>query len=116
MKNYKIEFFGWCHTEGHDKVWGYVSIGYDKHLYNFWGARGKRFSFKRYDNHWGKNTLADLARDKMRPGRKSGTYEKINPKDVMTIIPDFEEEFEKQLAMAKLLDNFHGEKPESLFD
>ena len=115
MSNYKIEFFGWCHTEGHDKCWGWISIGEDRTLYNFWGARGKRYTFKKYQSptqRWDRNILENLSREKMTPGRKTGTYERIDPAKVMEIVPNFEDEFEKQLALAKLFDNFHGEKSE----
>ena len=49
MAKYKIEFFGLCDEPPHNKVWGWVSIGEDSHLYNFWGARGKKYTFKRYE-------------------------------------------------------------------
>ena len=114
MANYKIEFFGWCNEPEHnaDKIWGYVSIGDDSRLYNFWGRRGKTYTFKRYDkpgHRWDRNVLEDLTREKTKPGRKNGAYRRIAPADVMKIVPNFEQEFEHQLAMAKLFDKFHGE-------
>jgi len=115
---YQIEFFGWCREQAddgeiiHDKVWGWVSIGEDSKLYNFWGARGGKYTFKRYDkpDRWSRDSLTALSRIKMAPSRKSGTYRRIPADEVMQIVPNFSEEFEKQLALAKLFDNFHGER------
>jgi hypothetical protein len=108
-RNYKIELIGWCKdvSRGMDKIWGYVSLG--DTYYNFWGARGKKFTFKRYEGikKW---DLEALSRDKLSPNRKNGTYVRVPEDRVIRIIPDFESEFEKQLTLAKLFDNFHGER------
>jgi hypothetical protein len=117
MATYNIDFFGWCHTEGHDKVWGWISISEGSKRVNFWGTRGKRYTFKRYQppasqtgwGLWAPDELETLCRSKMRPGRRTGTYEEIAPADVARIVPNFADEFERQLTLALLFDNFHGE-------
>lgn len=46
--NTHIHWFGWCKDESKnaDKVWGWMDI--DGNLYNFWGRRGGKLSFKRH--------------------------------------------------------------------
>jgi hypothetical protein len=115
MANWKIEFFGFCDEphNGHQKVWGYASVGESSTLYNFWGGLGKKFTFKRYEapnGYWERNVLEELVRKKTAPGRKNGTYDRIDPKDISRLIPNFDAEFEHQLALAKLFDRFHGER------
>lgn len=110
MSNWQIEFFGWYKDEASDKIWGYVSIGGDKTLYNFWGRRGKKMTFKLYDKpkySWQRGTLRRLAQSKLSKG-----YVEIEPDQVETVVPGFSSEFETQLFMAKLFDNFHGKKEE----
>lgn len=111
--NYQVNFFGWCNEEGHDKVWGYVTVGGrgSKELYNFWGRRGKNLTFKQHFGTWGSDDLAKLAAQKVRP-RSNGSYTEINPKNIENLIPGFFESFEKQLTLAKLFDKFHGKTEE----
>jgi hypothetical protein len=105
---YDINFFGWCSQEGHDKVWGYVTVG-DDQLYNFWGKRGKRFAFQKHDARYSEATaLQRKAQEKCRPGRASGAYTEVPVSQIEAIVPGFFEEFEKQLTLAKLFDNFRG--------
>ncbi len=121
---YQIIFFGWCSEEGHDKVWGFVTVG-ENQLYNFWGKRGKRFSFKKHTlsrepewrRKWRTNGvweapelrgLRDLAEKKCEPGRKNGTYVEVPVDKIEEVVPDFFNEFEKQLTLAKLFDNFRN--------
>ena len=115
MANYKVEFFGFCDEpeKGHRKVWGYVSLGEDSYLYNFWGGLGKKFTFKRYEapkGRWDRNVLEELVRKKTQPHRANGTYQRVHPNDIPKLIPDFHQQFEHQLTLAKLFDNFHGER------
>ncbi len=103
--DYTIEFFGWCSEDGHDKVWGYVTIG--DRLYNFWGRRGKKFTFKQEDNTSFQNSkYARKAEQKCRSGRSSGAYTAISPSRVEDVWPDFHEVFGRQLLFAKLSDGF----------
>lgn len=126
MANYAIKFFGWCKQDGHDKVWGWVEVGADKHLYNFWGRRGKRYTFKDFgvepeDFHYswepGKTRFDDhgiqqLIRKKTEAGRTGGEYIPVDPRLVETVAPGFDEEFQNQFALCKLFDKFHGKTDE----
>ena len=60
--------------------------------------------------------LEKLSEKKMQRNRPNGTYERIQPSNIPKIIENFTEEFEKQLTLAKLFDNWHGEKVESPYD
>lgn len=111
--NYTLNFFGWCSEDGHDKVWGYVTIGSDplnRHteLYNFWGKRGKRLAFQKHEGVWGSDELQKRADQKTRSGRSSGAYRRVPVADVENVVPGFFNELEKQLTLAKLFDNFRG--------
>lgn len=111
MANYKVNFFGWCGDDGHDKVWGYVTLGSDalnqhSELYNFWGKRGKRLSFQKHEGIWGSDELQKRAEKKTRSGRSSGSYQQIDVGNIENFVPGFFEELENQLTLAKLFDNF----------
>lgn len=108
--NYRINFFGWCSEEGHDKVWGYVTVGDpgSGELYNFWGKRGKRLAFQKHEGVWGSDELQKRADQKTRSGRSSGAYRRVPVSDVENVVPGFFNELEKQLTLAKLFDNFRG--------
>lgn len=102
---YRVNFFGWCSEDGHDKVWGYVTVG--EYLYNFWGKRGKRLAFQQHpEGGWGSDDLYTRSKNKVRSGRKSGAYVEIVPSNIENVVPGFFEEFEKQLTLAKLFENF----------
>jgi hypothetical protein len=106
---YAINFFGWCSEGNHDKVWGYVTVQ-NEELYNFWGRRGKRFSFQKQEGAtWlAADNLHHKARDKCRSGRASGTYQDIPINQIETVWPGFYDEFEMQLTMAKISGRFRG--------
>ncbi len=111
--NYTVNFFGWCSEDGHDKVWGYVTIGSDplnRHteLYNFWGKRGKRLAFQKHEGVWGSDELQKRADQKTRSGRSSGAYMRVPVSSIESVVPGFFEELEKQLTLAKLFENFRG--------
>ena len=107
---YSIRFFGWCNEDGHDKVWGWVEIGHDHALYNFWGRRGKRFTFKEHKGEiFGSYDVRKLIDSKMRP-RTNGSYREIDPQDIEKIVPGFDNEFQNQFTLAKLFDKFHGKR------
>lgn len=115
--NYTVNFFGWCSEEGHDKVWGYLTIGSDTHnrhteLYNFWGKRGKRLAFQKHEGLWGSDELQKRADQKTRSGRSSGSYQRVAPSNIESVVPGFFEELEKQLTLAKLFDNFRNKVDE----
>lgn len=107
--NYTVNFFGWCTDKGHDKVWGYVTLGSGT-LYNFWGKRGSKFTFQEHEGSFrDSHKLQKRAQEKVRP-RANGRYVEIDVDRIDTVIPGFHEEFEKQLMMAKLFDNFYGRR------
>ena len=102
---YTLNFLGWCNESGHDKIWGYVTVG--DHCYNFWGARGKKLSFQEHKaGRWGDNReLRSKAEAKCRP-RANGAYHEIALNKVESVVPDFFNQLEHQLTIAKLFDNF----------
>jgi hypothetical protein len=114
LDSYDIQFFAWCNEGNHDKIWGFVefknSPDSDKHftfrpepgsLYNFWGARGKTYSFKRHYGLRGKDDLESLARKKTHPPRGKDPYRRYDVSQIETICPGFIKEFEDQLLLAK---------------
>jgi hypothetical protein len=109
---YVVKFFGWCYDAhaNHDKIWGWVIIGRgsDASIYNFWGRRNRSLSFKRHDTTWGSSYLRDLTDLKMRR-RPNGQYEEIEISRIEEVFPNFYEQFEKQLVLAKLFDKVRGE-------
>jgi len=108
----KIDKFLWCHTPEHDKYWGWILL--DQTFYNFWGRRGnKKITFKRYpapgNGYNGvpfmPSKLYRLLREKIdKKGYKDFTD------SIDRFFPGFIREFEVQLTLAKLGDNFHNEK------
>lgn len=97
---YEINFFGWCHAGNSDKVWGYVTTS--DNLYNFWGKRGGTFAFQQQAaTYRSSKSFENKARAKCRKG-----YKEIPVDQIDTIWPGFTKEFEHQLLVAKLSDNF----------
>lgn len=108
MSNYTINFFGHNNEPGHDKVWGYITVGdgSSAKLYNFWGARGRKIAFKEYPQGWDSlNELRKLARKKEDRG-----YRSIPVSQIDIIVEGFSESFEKQFAITKLFNNFRGKQ------
>lgn len=106
MSNYQINFFGWNNSPGHDKVWGYITVGEGPNaaLYNFWGARGRKIAFKAFKPGWDSaHELKKLARKK-----QDGGYRPISEDQIESVIEGFTEAFEKQFAITKLFNNFRG--------
>lgn len=119
LDSYTIRFFAWCKTDKNDKVWGYVEFKnapelteaqkrYPRwnppepgSLYNFWGRRGKTYSFKRHYGHWGLDDLKNLAHKKLYPSGDKAPYVEVSVAEIEKICPGFAEEFENQLLMAK---------------
>lgn len=99
---YEINFFGWCSEDKHDKVWGYVTVQGDE-IYRFWGRRGNRFSFAKEEGSWRTSDLLQkAARDKTKPGRRSGQYIAVPVHEIEEVWNNFYSEFEHQLIAAKL--------------
>lgn len=116
LESYTLKFFAWCNEDGHDKVWGYVEFNNAPEqperrwswqkpepgsMYNFWGKRGKTYTFKRHYGSYGAEDLAKLAKKKLYPSGDKTPYKQISVKEVETICPGFIAEFESQLVMAK---------------
>ena len=109
---YKINYFGWNNEPGHDKVWGYLTIGegVTAELFNFWGARGKKLSFKKHEtNYFSVDELRRLAQKKTGKG-----YREIPTGDIETVVEGFHEQLELQLTLAKLFENYRGKKDEEV--
>lgn len=110
---YKINTFLHCDQNGSDKIWGYVTLGEPgcSRLYNFWGKRGKRLSFQEHDGTFENGyELRRKAEEKCRPGRSSGVYREIPVAKIEELCPGWINDFEKQLTLAKLFENFRGRK------
>lgn len=105
---YQFKFFAWAKTESSDKVWGYFTIDAEATIYNFWGRRGKRMTFKRYDSY-DLYKLIKLSHEKTEKGYREVTPDKAS---IDAISPGFIDEFEKQFVLAKLFQNYHRERLE----
>lgn len=119
LDSYTIRFFAWCKTDKNDKVWGYVEFHNAPELsemqkrnprwyppepgslYNFWGRRGKTYSFKRHYGGTGLYDLRHLAEKKLYPSGDKAPYVEVSISEIEKICPGFAEEFENQLLMAK---------------
>jgi hypothetical protein len=127
--SYKINYFGWnTEQDGptkHDKIWGYVTVGGEDDgaggkLYNFWGKRGARLTFKQHGEAGKVASPYRWQSDRDSPGRRELTrlqeakakkgYRSIPLGDIEAVCGDgFIVSFEKQLTLAKLFNKFHGE-------
>jgi predicted DNA-binding WGR domain protein len=108
VSNYEIKTFLWNNEPGHDKVWGYFAVGdgTSARLYNFWGARGRKLSFKEFPQEWDSmHELKTLARKKQGKG-----YREIPINDIETVVDGFLDEFELQFVKTKLFNNFRGRR------
>lgn len=118
LDSYEIKFFAWCNEGNHDKIWGYVEFKNAPEpapgtrfyawqrpepgsLYNFWGRRGKTYTFKRHFGKWGLSDLETLARKKTHPSGNKEPYRRISIAEIEKVCPGFIKEFEDQLLMAK---------------
>jgi len=126
---YKINYFAWNNTDGHDKVWGYVTVGAEEdgkggQLYNFWGRRGGKLAFKEHGSaasvthkgYWrsyeeesaGVSALKTLQRQKEAKG-----YSPVAIPHIEAICGEgYIASFENQLTLAKLFENFRGKRLE----
>jgi hypothetical protein len=129
LDSYVIKFFAWCNENHHDKVWGYVEFknapterggrplySWEKQpgsLYNFWGRRGKTYSFKRHFGSGGAYDLEQLARRKTNPSGDKEPYRRISVAEIEKVCPGFIKEFEDQLLMAKFSDKVKSDDTEN---
>lgn len=106
MDNIQIVYASWCNTKGSDKIWGYFavtdkpiqSLGLEKPVFVFWGARGKSLQLKQHET--GPN-LWDLKRSKQRKG-----YEQVSSnEDFLELCPNFYSEVDEKLTYAILAGN-----------
>jgi hypothetical protein len=120
--NYSFEFLAWCHEKGSDKVWGYIRLRDDnEYLYNFWGRRGKKLTWKRYafDGYYYYNSTLrqtvlgryDTCSELQMKGQQklAKGYQQVDLNDIEAVTPGFTEEFESQFVLAKLFETYHGE-------
>lgn len=84
MINYK--FIGWCHEDGHDKVWGAIELGNQKCV-TFWGRRSKKLQTKIVNDDW---DLTKLIRSKERKG-----YNSVDKAKLDEVYPEFEKDLSK---------------------
>jgi hypothetical protein len=105
----EIDKFLWCYSNEHDKYWGWIR--FDNTFYNFWGKRGnKKITFKRYmcmNGYDMPSKLKLLFREKL---DKKGYKDFTGHDKIERFFPNFHREFEIQLTIAKLGDNFHNER------
>lgn len=97
---YRIEFFGWCSDEGHDKVWGWISLAHEADLFSFWGRRGGKLTWKRWTSE---SSLEALRDSKIRKG-----YRSVPIADIEAETPGFTHEFERAFMLCRMFDQFHG--------
>lgn len=99
----KYEHILWCKDEktNADKVWGIICLNdpdvpqksYD--FVTFWGRRGKALQTKVWNgHHWDANYLAN--------SKISKGYKQVNPIEMDTLYPEFEEDLEKTAVWAML--------------
>lgn len=101
----KMQFFGWCSgtdSKGktHDKIWGVISA--QGEWITFWGARGKKLSFKRSNEYASGDSLETMIRSKQRKDYRDTTMQEMNALD-----PEFETRFEENLILCLMADQFH---------
>lgn len=104
--NYTIEFFGWSQepTKGgsySDKCWGLARMAGSGNVYQFWGRRGKNFSWKL--NTDGASKQESLISSKIKKGYRDFTE---NPASAWN---DFDSMFGKQLVTARMTGKIRGE-------
>jgi hypothetical protein len=128
--SYQINYFAWNNTDGHDKVWGYVTVGADEsgyggQLYNFWGRRGGKLSFKEYgeanthhQSMWSRSryvfeSAGTSALRTLQQQKEAKGYSPVAIPHIEAICGEgYIESFEKQLTLAKLFENFRGKRLE----
>lgn len=99
MVDYCIRFFGHCYVPGiHDKVWGWATT--EHKCYIFWCKRGKKLSFKEHKDTIGKVMAIEK--------QKRKKYNAISTLNIEKTCPGFHKDFEQQLMMTILSDNFKG--------
>lgn len=94
-------FIGWCNSDGHDKVWGVISLEEGKppaaggKVLIFWGRRGSKLQTKvDYDG----NKLGRLIDTKRARG-----YNEIDRRKLDTVYPGFQDDLEKTAVWSVLI-------------
>lgn len=107
MKQINFDTFLWKQNSIHDKCWGWVV--YNNTYYNFWGKRNGAITFKRFTSITSNppRILSLRKNKKIKDGYidYSSSFDTIKDK-----FDDFLSNFEYQLTLVKLSDNFHNEK------
>jgi hypothetical protein len=92
MSEINFTFIGWCHTDGHDKVW--VAFEIENSYYCAWGRRDAKLSFKKHQSEYELNKLIHQ--------KKSKGYEVVDSFLLFSIFPDFKQRVEEELLMKTL--------------
>lgn len=97
----KFNFIGWCNEDGHDKIWGTVTLVVDPVLSSnnkyltFWGRRGAKLQTKIVDGtHWEMMNKVDA--------KKRKGYVKIDESTLHDLYPEFQKEISKNKMWAIL--------------
>jgi hypothetical protein len=106
----KYEHILWNNEEGHDKIWGIIQLSEaestnpkdrwgwsaESKYVTFWGRRGKSLQTKVWTgNEWEANAQRDK---KLKKG-----YKNVNPLELETVYPEFEEDLEKTAVWGLLV-------------
>lgn len=90
-----FEFIGWCHENGHDKIWALVEINHRAYA-TIWGKRGKKLSSKVfYEDKDNTLTMNSRIVEKLNKG-----YLEINKEKLDEVYPGFEEDVSMMAFLA----------------
>ena len=97
MSDIHIQFVGWNNEAGHDKIWGYFTVGDSSTVFVFYGGRLQSQTLKQHGfNH----KLASLRQSKICKG-----YKEISTDELRKIFPDCESQLDSKLLFAILSEN-----------
>lgn len=100
MSNLDFRFIGWCHEprDNHDKVWGVIRLDNDVYggrVLVFWGRRGKKLQTKLdHSSHALNKTISH---------KESRGYKSIDKNHLDAVYPEFQEDLEKTVIWAILI-------------
>jgi len=94
MNNFKFRWIGWCHQDGHDKVWAVLELNNSKYA-AIWGRRGKALQTKII------NASSSQCEAVIRNKRNKG-YAQYTPAQLEAVYPDFKSDLEKTAFWATL--------------
>ena len=98
----KDRFIGWCNEDGHDKVWGVITLrskvdqkAYIETVVTFWGRRGKKLQTKI-------STVTDWEHSKLVESKIKKGYTSIDESRLNEVYPEFQKDLEKTTMWASL--------------